>query len=243
MISLIKVGKIYLDKNKDWYWIIQYPIEKTEDNYIVSGLSELMALNAINPVIGRNRHFLLGYGDPTWKQHIAYVNDYSADKGLIVNSSGMLETVYIGHLEPTTIYEYTGPKGTIDRLAEAYKEHTHVDNLYSILSGRELLTEDQIEYDPNFTKIDLDQFYEHAVASMVTLRDQIAAMESCIDQNEFTMKANTKLPFMEQYNTCGDISVYKDLDGYYFYSEMTHRRSRSVKNGTELTESMLKSIL
>ena len=243
-VGIVKVGKIYVDANtKDWYWIIQYPIERMEDNYIVSGLSEFTALNAINPVIGRNRHFLLNYGDPSWKQHMAYVNDYESDKGLIVNSSGVLETVYIGHLDPTAIYEYTGPKGNIDKLAEAYRSESKVDSIYSLLSGREVLTEDQIEYDPYFTKVDLEQFYEHAVSTFATLNDRFIAAECGIDQSKLWFDTHTKPAFMEHYNACGDIDVYKDLDGYYFYSEMTHRRSKSVESSDQLTECMLQSIM
>ena len=242
--NLIKVGKIYIDLDSgDWYWQIQYPLERTEDNELVSGLNEFTALSGINPVMSGGRHFLMSYGDPGWKQHMAYANDYESDTGLIVNDEGFLETIYIGNLTPSAVYEFKGNFGAIDRLAEAYKNESQVDNLYSVLTGRQMLVEDQIEYDENFIKVNSDELYEHAVSTLATLNDQISAVEYGTGVLEAAYKISEPPHFMREYNICGDLNVYKDIDGYFFYSEMTHRRSRSAESIDLMTEAMLKSIL
>ena len=49
--------------------------------------------------------------------------------------------------------------------------------------------------------------------------------------------------FVAKYNELGDITICEDFDGFYFYSEMTKKRSASVSTCSMLTENMIKAIL
>ena len=60
------------------------------------------------------------------------------------------------------IYEFVGNKKLLDKINNAYKEQKTVDNtfIYTALSGKPMLSSDQIEFDESFIKVDFDVFKE-----------------------------------------------------------------------------------
>jgi len=115
-----------------------------------------------------------------------------------------------------------------------------------ILTGRELYTEDQLDFDTSFRKIDLDLIEQKMLSEFVTLRDNI--IEACGINTDIVRPVIEPLgksapSFVNKYNTLGDISIKEDFDGVYFYSDLTHKRSASVASVNLLTENMLKVIM
>ena len=194
-----------------------------------------------NPVIGIGRPFMINTGEK-----LAYAQDIEPEKCLVVNDDGILEVQPTDGMQISEVYEFIGNKAYINRLSKLYKESAKVDNIYSILTSKPLLSNDQIAFDESFRKIDFDLLEQKALAEFATLKDQIIAACGMKGFNGFVVESairNIDPLFMSKYNALGDISIKEDFDGVYFYSELTHKRSASVKSPSMLTENMLIAIL
>lgn len=246
-IKLVYLGRIVVKNDGTYEWELQLPVYINGDGLLSSitqptATSEAMALASINPIMGWNNHLLINTG----KQYV-YTQDPDSEKGLIVNEDGILEVIDTHNLPIKEMYRFVGDKGYIAKLAQAYKESTHVESLYSVLTGgKTLLTEDQFMFDESFSRVDFDLLEQRVISELATLKDEIIAVsngnvKSWSTFNEFV---NVEQPsFIDKYNTCGDISIREDFDGYFFYSDLNHKRSMSVPFVSMLTENMLNSIM
>ena len=243
--ELVCIGEINVFQNKAYEWVAQYPI-KISDKLIMP-IKEYTAMNSINPVIGISKPFLINTGEK-----LGLVTDLEPDRMLSVDDeTGVL------NIEPVNgpvgeIYEFIGDKAYLDRLNEAYKNNDKVDNLYTILTGKELYTLDQVDFDESFRRVDLDLIEQNVISSLATLRDNIidvcssneGFIESISLVNLESFIHKELIPkFVSKYNVLNDIYIKEDMDGVYFYSTLSKKRSGSVENISMLTENMLKSIL
>ena len=242
--ELVCIGEINVFQNKAYEWVAQYPV-KISDRLIMP-IKEYTAMNSINPVIGISKPFLINTGEK-----LGLVTDLEPDRMLSVDDeTGVL------NIEPVNgpvgeIYEFIGDKAYLNRLNEAYKNNDKVDNLYTILTGKELYTLDQVDFDESFRRVDLDLIEQNVISSLATLRDNIIDVcsnegyiesISLINLESFVHKE--LIPeFVSKYNMLNDIYIKEDMDGVYFYSTLSKKRSGSVENISMLTENMLKSIL
>lgn len=250
-LTPILVGQIEIFNDGSYNWTVQYPIEYIDGLY-KSSLKE-WSMASYNPIVGIHKPFILKV-TPDNKSNISpsqYVlsPDIISDKYLAVNENAKLEIIDASKFKDCYIevYEFIGDSNMINKLAKAYYEEKTVDNtiFYTALTGKVMLCEDQIDFDNNFKKIDLELFAYKTLSELATLRDDILELTgsgikwTSLIESEYKDKVN----ILNKYNIHGDISINKDLDGYYFYSNLTHKRSNSVKNLSNLTESMIKSIL
>ena len=242
--ELVCIGEINVFQNKAYEWVAQYPI-KISDRLIMP-IKEYTAMNSINPVIGISKPFLINTGEK-----LGLVTDLEPDRMLSVDDeTGVL------NIEPVNgpveeIYEFIGDKAYLDRLNEAYKNNDKVDNLYTILTGKELYTLDQVDFDESFRRVDLDLIEQNVISSLATLRDNI--IDACSNEGYIESISLINLEsfvhkelipeFVSKYNMLNDIYIKEDMDGVYFYSTLSKKRSGSVENISMLTENMLKSIL
>ena len=236
---LVKLGEINIFESGGFEWVTQLPIKMID--------RELMPLRewsmaSVNPIIGITKPYIINTGEK-----LGLMTDIESDKCLVVNRDHELEVQSTDKLEINEVYEFIGDQAFIDRLNTLYKESAKVDNLYTILTNKPMLTEDQIDFDPAFRKIDFDLYEQKALSEFVTMRDKI--MEACGINIEIFRPNLAEIPFksipafMSKYNTLGDIQIREDFDGVYFYSDLTKKRSASVASTTMLTENMIKSIL
>lgn len=240
--QLINIGVINVFANGEYEWVTQYPIRISDDR-IISPMKESMALNAINPVIGMNRPFLINTGEK-----LGLVTDLETDKMLSVDGDNTLNIEPIDTSGINEFYEFIGNKAYLNKLNEDYRCNNKVDNLYTSLTGKDLYSIDQMEFDEdNFRKIDKDLIEQQTISKFVTFRDNL--IESIFGSNismvhlESVVDKSSIPTFVNNYNKLNDIVLKEDIDGVYFYSTLSKKRSGSVKDSSLLTENMLKSIL
>lgn len=234
----ICIGKIELFEAGGYEWNIQYPI-KIRDKAIIP-MREYSAA-AMNPVIGIHRPFILTTDYPNAK--VVFTNDIENNRALVVSKQGSLEVQPIDTNRITGIYEFVGDYAFIRRLEKMYRENTHINsNLYTILTGKTLYSEDQIDFDPSFKKVDIDFMEEEAMSSIATFNSKL--MEVVYGESYVKPISNDSLPkWANHYNQFGDISIREDFDGYFFYNSTIDKRTQSVKYKDMLSEVMIKTII
>ena len=229
----------------------EFPIRVTQDGILHGCYDEsaVCALSAVNPIVGMGGqlHYLIGTNSNQPGREFIYANDPNADKGLIINDEEHLEVVECANLAiPEVAYRFIGSESVIRKLADLYARDQVVSesNLYSLFTGKEMYSEDQIEFDPNFKKVDLDLLECKLETSTATL---LQGLSRCMNEvyTECSLEPLTvNMPkWVEKYNTCNDIVMREDADGYYFYSELSHKRTASVREYDALTENMVISIM
>ena len=234
----ICIGQVNTFPTNDFEWVIQYPLKINGE--AIESVKEYSMANT-NPVIGIGRSFMINTGEK-----LAYAQDIEPEKCLVVNNDGVLEVQSTDDIQISEVYEFIGNKAYVNRLSKLYKESAKVDNIYSILTSKPLLSNDQIAFDESFRKIDFDLLEQKALSEFATLKDQIIAACGMKGLNGFVLESavhNINPPFMSKYNKLGDILIKEDFDGVYFYSKLTNKRSASVKSPSMLTENMLIAIL
>ena len=234
----ICIGQVNTFPTNDFEWVIQYPLKINGE--AIESVKEYSMANT-NPVIGIGRSFMINTGEK-----LAYAQDIEPEKCLVVNNDGVLEVQSTDDIQISEVYEFIGNKAYVNRLSKLYKESAKVDNIYSILTSKPLLSNDQIAFDESFRKIDFDLLEQKALAEFATLKEQIIAACGMKGLNGFVLESavhNINPPFMSKYNKLGDILIKEDFDGVYFYSKLTNKRSASVKSPSMLTENMLIAIL
>jgi hypothetical protein len=117
-----------------------------------------------------------------------------------------------------------------------------VDNtfFYTALTGKPMLTEDQIDFDSNFKKVDFYAIKEKSLTQLATLN------ESFIDSMNETPMRVTSFPNNHVKNLLGDrsyLTIMEDLNGYYILNTEKNIRSASVEEQNFITEQMVYSVL
>ena len=255
-LTSIPVGRILINPDRSSEWLIQYPLEY-KDGLYQTVLNE-WSMAACNPICGITKPFILKLtndcGSLINTKQYALAPDIISDKYLVVNENAQLEIVDFNKFKDcfVEVYEFVGNKSRLNKLSKAYNEGKIVDNtvFYTMLTGKPMLCEDQIDFDPSFRKVDLEYMKEDTIAKLATIRDEClkilnentySLLHAPIITETFDVKV-IDIPFLSKYNKHGDISIKEDLDGYYFYSSLTGKRSSSVESTSLLTEAMIKSI-
>lgn len=244
---LIPFGVICVEPNKDWHWFIQYPLNSADGMYVLNEYS----MAAVNPIIGINKPFIvkIGLNNVFGADRYAFSPDIISDKYLVIDEEAHLVVADKSILEDCNVevYEFIGDKRRLSKLAEAYTTNKIVDNtvFYTALTGKPMLCPDQIDYDTaNFRKVNFEQMVENAITDMATVYNGYlesigygACWTSVLESTYVD-----KIDFLSKYKN-SDVSVREDFDGYYVYSELTKKRSRSVATPSLITEEMVISIL
>ena len=250
-LSCIPIGQILINPDRSSEWLIQYPLEY-KDGLYQTVLNE-WSMAACNPICGITKPFILKMTNDSGSlintKQYALSPDLISDKYLVVNENAQLEIVNSNKFKDcfVEIYEFVGNKAYLDKINKAYNEGKIVDNtvFYTMLTGKPMLCEDQIDFDPSFRKIDLAYVKEDTLSKLATMRDNILETKKYNSLWSITESSNVtiNIPFMSKYNKHNDINLKEDFDGYYFYSSMTGKRSSSVKSIDLLTEAMIKTVL
>ena len=225
------------------------PSDVNNSELINSGIKiDEWSMAACNPIMGITKPFILKVSNDSGSiintKQFLLSPDIISDKYLAINENAKLEIVNADKYNNyfVEIYEYVGNKSKLNKLNEIYKSGKIVDNtvFYTVLTGKPMLCEDQIDFDPNFKKIDLDLIQESIISEMATLRDNF--FEICGINNSIFVNENSIIK-PDYINNYKDIIIKEDLDGYYFYSNLTKKRSGSEKYVKNLSENMIKSII
>lgn len=206
------------------------------------------SMASCNPIIGIKKPFILKVSDDSGSiintKQFLFSPDIISDKYLAISEDAKLEIVDASNYDDyyVEIYEYIGNKSRLNKLNEVYKSGKIVDNtvFYTILTGKPMLCEDQIDFDPDFKKVDIDLIQESIISEMVTLRDDFLKINNINTSILVNENYIVKPDYLYNYS---DIIIKEDLDGYYLYNNLTKKRSGSEKNIYDLSESMIKSII
>ena len=206
------------------------------------------SMAAVNPVIGITKPYILKVcndcgGILNAKQY-ALATDLVSDKYLVINENANLEIVDGSNLRNMIVeeYEFVGDKRLLKKIEEAYYSGKVVDNtfFYTALTGKPMLSEDQIDFDPNFKKVDFVVMKEKALTQLATLNESF--MNS---MNETPMRVNS-IPNHHTKDLIGNrshVTVMEDLDGYYLFNKEKNIRSASIEEQDFITEQMVESVL
>lgn len=129
-----------------------------------ANINEMTPLASMNPIKGTMKPYILKL-EPMSSvfsgNNFAFSPDIVSDKYLVINENDKLQIVDSEYLENCkySIYEFTGDELRLASLYRAYKEQQTVprDFIYTCLSGRNMLSNDQINYDEQFKMIDIDK--------------------------------------------------------------------------------------
>ena len=247
--SIIPIGQIVISPDKSYKWQIQYPLQLVGDNDIISLVKE-WSMASCNPICGVHKPFILQMKSATSMfspVKYAFSPDIISDKYLVIDENAQLSIVNSSSFNDYYIeaYEFIGDKANVGKIYNAYKQHKIVDNtiFYTMLTGKPMLCEDQIDFDNNFKKIDFEYMQEKVVSECASFRDGLYSYNS-IWKPIMEMNISTNIQsIVDKYNKHGDIYIREDLDGYYVYSNMTKKRTASVSYINEISDAMIRSIL
>lgn len=219
----------------------------SDADYIKSKVNE-WGMAAMNPVIGITKPFILKMcndcGGLINAKTYALSTDLISDKYLVINENANLEIVDGSSIRDMVVeeYEFVGDKRYIKKIEEAYYSNKVVDNtfFYTALTGKPMLSEDQIDFDPNFKKVDFPAIKEKILTRIATLNESFinATGKTPMRVNVFANKHTKKLLENKSY-----ITIMKDLDGYYLFNTEKNIRSASIEEQNFITEQMLNSVL
>ena len=203
------------------------------------------AMNTCNPIIGIQKPYVLkavdNTGDCINSKLYALSPDVISDKYLVVDENSKLAIVDKSYFDNyyVEVYEYIGNRLNIGKIKEMYDSGNIVspNYIYETLSGKHLLTQDQIDFDDQFKKVDLSD----TITKMESYR---ATMQSNFDKIN---GAFFYIPAIDIQHECiinykNALDVMADVNGYYLRNRFTHERTESVSDVNQLTEAMIKSI-
>ena len=207
------------------------------------------AMSSMNPVIGTSKPFILKAvnDDESLINSKLYAlsPDIISDKYLVVDENSKLSIVDKSYFDNyyLEVYEYIGNELNIGKIKEAYNKGDIVDPnfIYETLTGKKLLSEDQIDFDENFSKVDLDSINaksESYTATMLQKWNEITG-----NLYSFPVLENASIALENvNFKWADRLSLMEDINGYYLENRLTHTRTKSVSSIDNITESMGKSI-
>ncbi len=242
-------GAIYVETNKPIPVedITNKKPENTEEGKKETSEIKEWAMNSINPIIGITKPYILKVGCNNQlidtKQY-ALCPDIISDKYLVVNEDSILSIVDSSKFKNCIIeeYEYIGNKYNLNKLEEAYKNGYKVDSsfIYTALSGKELLSNDQIDFDESFVKVDFELMREKRNTELATIEEEwkvindnqlfsLPLIESNINNKS---RINIKDP---------NISIMESAYGCYLKNNLTNKRTRYFNSLDEINETLINS--
>lgn len=247
----IWLGTVIIFRDETWEWQFQHPISVDADGYLKDSTKNKMnewAMAAVNPVIGITKPYILKMhndcGELINANKYALATDLISDKYLVINENANLEIIDGSKLRNMVVeeYEFIGDKRLIKKIEEAYYSKKIVDNtfFYTALTGKPMLSEDQISFDSNFKKVNFYSMKEKNLTKLATLNESFIS-----SMNQIPIKVNT-IPNKQIKHLLGNrshVTVMEDINGCYVYNTEKNIRSASVEEQGFITEEMINSVL
>lgn len=124
------------------------------------------------------------------------------------------------------------------------KNLSEFKNIYELITGSEMLCEDQMDYDDRFTRVDFSEFIPKT--SIIS--------SSIVDTARILMNKNFEIPvcdlegieYRDDIKNNGllseDCNLYSDLNGYFIKNEVTGNRSKSYRSVDLIPEQEIKLV-
>ena len=245
------LGSIMVFRDNTWEWQEQRPLYANSVGEIRDGLKDKVnewAMASVNPVVGITKPYVLKMcndcGGLINAKQYALATDLISDKYLVINENANLEIVNASNFHNMVIeeYEFVGDKRLIKKIEEAYYSGKVVDNtfFYTTLTGKPMLSEDQIDFDPNFKKVDFIAMKENNLTQLATLNE---GYKNAINENIISVNAFPNNHSKQLLGNRSHITIMEDLDGYYVLNKEKNIRSASIEEQEFITEQMINSVL
>lgn len=205
----------------------------TTDTSIFSSKLEMMGLAGINPVVGIGGNvFVSKIQDPTFlTPRYAIQNDIITDNLVMPNPHKVLKKYPSSYLKgkKVQIYKYTGQdpnKKLMSILNSVDKKVGSLKYIYEALTGREMLDDDQIDYDKDFKLIDFDGIKRTIENDAYSILNEaiFTTIPSLADRYKVVSNDET---YKLLSNQSKDIIVLEDSKlGYFATNRKTLRRTK-----------------
>lgn len=205
----------------------------TTDTSIFSSKLEMMGLAGINPVVGIGGNvFVSKIQDPTFlTPRYAVQNDIITDNLVMPNPHKVLKKYPSSYLKgkKVQIYKYTGQdpnKKLMSILNSVDKKVGSLKYIYEALTGREMLDDDQIDYDKDFKLIDFDGIKRTIENDAYSILNEaiFTTIPSLADRYKVVSNDET---YKLLSNQSKDIIVLEDSKlGYFATNRKTLRRTK-----------------
>ena len=194
---------------------------------------EMMGLAGINPPVGINGNvFVSKIQDPTFiKPRYAVQNDIITDNIVMPNPHKVLKKYSSSYLKNKKIkvYKYTGEdpnKKLMTILNSVDKKVGSLEYIYEALTGRELLDENQIDYDEDFKLIDFDEIQRTIENDAYSILNEAIFMSIPDIAKKYKIVSNDE-SYKLLLNQPKDIVILEDSKlGYFATNRKTLRRTK-----------------
>ena len=204
------------------------PPKITHSGYLID-----KGFNGIDPTKDDDNYYSDEKDEDGVVEESVLANDIISDKVVRLNEDGIPESVDKSYLDGSkiTIYKFLGDK---KRFLEVASSKKPVNDFYEALTGKKRLTENQIEYDPMFERVNLRKEYNRIAEDLVTM------------EQEMMLRSNKALPYLPVMNIKDmesaekilkkykSLNIAEDVNGYFLYNRFTGRRGMSVRDINKL---------
>lgn len=264
--DLLKHKDKYMKNNKrsNWVGMGESNIFTDEDQIILKECSDMIenllnkdtvnewSMAAFNPVRGITKPYVLAAvdnsGDIINTKQYALSPDIVSDKYLVIDENSKLKIVEASYFDNALleVYEYTGNDLNLAQIKKDYDAGVEVNSnyIYETLSGKELLSNDQIDFDECFSKLDIELFKSIRESEIATIQEQWDEVNN--SSVSLPVLENTTINIINNSNEVSNwknrLTLYEDMNGYYLKNDFSGKRTKSIKNIYSFTEAMIKSI-
>ena len=204
------------------------PPKITHSGYLID-----KGFNGIDPTKDDDNYYSDEKDEDDVVEESVLANDIISDRVVRLNEDGIPESVDKSYLDGSkiTIYKFLGDK---KRFLEVASSKKPVNDFYEALTGKQRLTENQIEYDPMFERVNLRKEYNRIAEDLVTM------------EQEMMLRSNKALPYLPVMNIKDmesaekilkkykSLNIAEDVNGYFLYNRFTGRRGISVRDINKL---------
>ena len=204
------------------------PPKITHSGYLID-----KGFNGIDPTKDDDNYYSDEKDEDDVVEESVLANDIISDRVVRLNEDGIPESVDKSYLDGSkiTIYKFLGDK---KRFLEVASSKKPVNDFYEALTGKKRLTENQIEYDPMFERVNLRKEYNRIAEDLVTM------------EQEMMLRSNKALPYLPVMNIKDmesaekilkkykSLNIAEDVNGYFLYNRFTGRRGMSVRDINKL---------
>ena len=215
------------------------------DNVNDDSINETTGPAASGPVVGmeKNLVFVSQYGPKNSKAKVVEgyaVSNDMVTKNIIVtdHESGNLKKVPYSYLEgrEITIFEVKDKTGGLKKiLSEVGKPHTK-NFIYEALTGKELLSDDQLFYEKDFSQLDIISMGSEIISEIQTMFSEFKQTPEFELMNEKLIQEADKL--LEGIN---DVIVLENQHGFFAKNTKTGKRTGYFKHIKDIKVNSIKT--
>lgn len=234
------------NNNFDQLLYIMAEIKKQLKDYpdsedVIININEYTAMSGVNPVESTNKEL---YIVPYMMNNSFLGTCISFDKYLsklyrIDDNKIVKENISFLYDKDFSIYKYNGTDN-ISIEEGSIIDNKNKDYFYTLLTGKELLSPDQLLFDENF--IEVNNPYEQQLNKIESIKESIQYEYDVLSGN------NVGLPIIDnklikikesKLKGHGNIDILEDINGYFVYNECTKSRSSSYKDIKQIPNEIL----